>query len=75
MKAGKLRRRPLSVREILRWADAYREATGYWPQPSSGSIPGTVGETWGQVNQALYKGVRSLPGELGYVKLQPFPKR
>lgn len=41
-----LRRRPLAIPEILRWADAYREATGKWPTKASGSIAGTIGESW-----------------------------
>jgi hypothetical protein len=27
----RLLRRPLTVHEILRWADAHREMTGKWP--------------------------------------------
>jgi hypothetical protein len=57
-----LRRRPLTIAEILRWADAYRETTGGWPTRARGIIPGTVGETWVQVDEALRGGLRGLPG-------------
>lgn len=61
-KKQKLRRRPLSVREILAWADEYRQSTGKWPIKESGVIVGTFGETWLGVDSALRAGVRGLPG-------------
>jgi hypothetical protein len=57
-----LRKRPLSVPDILRWASAHREATGKWPGKSSGAIAGTRFETWLGVDQALQGGFRDLPG-------------
>jgi hypothetical protein len=57
-----LKRRPLTIREILHWADAYRETTGRWPTKTSGIIAGTVGETWQVVETALRQGLRDLPG-------------
>jgi len=54
--------RPLEIAQILRWADAYREATGHWPTQTSGAIAGTIGETWQAINVALVQGCRSLPG-------------
>jgi hypothetical protein len=56
-----MRRRPLIVREILQWADAYRETTGRYPTQHSGRIPGTIAETWSGINQALRRGRRGLP--------------
>src|ERR1700687_5436769 len=56
-----MNQRPLSVREILQWADAYRELTGQWPRVNSGEIPGTHGENWRDVNLALRQGLRTLP--------------
>lgn len=52
---------PLSVGDILLWADRYREQTGSWPTHRSGPIPGTVGESWLTVDEALRKGARGLP--------------
>src|SRR5262249_43145395 len=41
------------------WHD---ELTGAWPTENSGPIPGTQGENWGNINQALRVGDRGLPG-------------
>jgi hypothetical protein len=54
--------RPLHLADILRWASAYRERIGKWPTRASGSIPGTGGETWTGVDNALRNGLRTLPG-------------
>lgn len=56
-----VRKRPLSVAEVLRWADAHRARTGQWPTDRSGAIPESPGETWGQVSSALRSGRRGLP--------------
>lgn len=56
-----VRQRPLSVDEILQWADAHRARTGQWPISASGSIPEAPGETWWKVGGALLKGQRRLP--------------
>jgi hypothetical protein len=55
---------PLTVRQILAWADAYRERTGRWPRQENWfeAIPGSLGETWLNVDQALVKGLRGFPG-------------
>lgn len=65
MKVKKLRRRPLTLREILSWADAYREATGKWPTRNGGPIIGAHGEKWSQVDAALHQGLRGLPSSPG----------
>jgi hypothetical protein len=54
--------RSLNLPDILRWASAYRECTGKWPTKTSGSIPGTSGETWAGIDNALRNGLRTLPG-------------
>jgi hypothetical protein len=53
---------PLTVEQILLWADSYRERTGQWPKHSSGSIEDAPGETWSGVNSALVAGIRGLQG-------------
>lgn len=53
---------PFSITQILQWADAYHRSTDSWPTNRSGAIPGTPGDTWRQVDQALLTGLRSLPG-------------
>ena len=55
-------RGPLTEERILAWADAYFEEHGEWPQADSGHIPGSYGETWFNIDVALYEGYRTLPG-------------
>jgi hypothetical protein len=57
-----MRRRPLTIPEILNWADIHREASGKWPTQTSGCILGARFETWLGVASALREGLRSLPG-------------
>lgn len=53
---------PLSIRQILRWADAHRQRTGQWPHNDSGPIVGASGDTWMAVSLSLALGRRGLPG-------------
>ena len=69
MKTKRLRLRPLTIREILSWADAHREATGKWPKRASGTIFATRFETWAQIDSALRHGLRGLPGGGSLAKL------
>jgi hypothetical protein len=55
------RPRPLTVEEILAWADAHYERTGAWPGLESGSVPEAPGETWDKIQDALRHGYRGLP--------------
>jgi hypothetical protein len=56
-------REPLSVEQILAWADAHRAATGKWPNASAGQVRDVpFALTWSAVNGALDKGGRGLPG-------------
>lgn len=52
----------LSVRQVLRWADAHQARTGRWPTALAGVIAGTNGETWRGVQNSLVRGARGLPG-------------
>lgn len=52
----------LTVRQILRWADAHRRRTGRWPTSQSGRILGTDGETWRGINNTLEREARGLRG-------------
>jgi hypothetical protein len=51
---------------ILAWADAFYRRNGTWPHKGSGFVRSqggkASGETWAQVNTALYCGFRGLPG-------------
>jgi hypothetical protein len=55
------RRGPLTVGQILAWADAHHGRTGRWPHANSGPVEGEPGESWANVNAALYWGRRGLP--------------
>jgi hypothetical protein len=49
--------------------DEYRADSGAWPEPGSGRIRNSPGETWAAVNLALYRGARGLPGGSSLVRL------
>jgi hypothetical protein len=59
----------LSVAEIRRWAEAYRQRAGTWPTLRSGPIPEAPSETWNMVNSALVNGKRGLPGRTSLFRL------
>jgi hypothetical protein len=56
------RKPPLTVAQILAWADAHHARTGRWPSCTEGHIRGAPSETWVNVNQALSVDSRGLPG-------------
>ncbi len=53
---------PLSQNKILAWADEHHRRTGRWPTTGSGPVRGSPGERWGQIDNALRRGLRGLPG-------------
>lgn len=53
---------PLTVEQIIAWAEAYRQRTGKWPTAASGPVEEAPEETWKRINAALWEGYRSLPG-------------
>jgi hypothetical protein len=61
--------RPLTVDQILAWADAHRAATGRWPVEESGPVSGAPGESWGAISLALSKGQRGLPAGSSLARL------
>ncbi len=60
---------PLTVKQLLRWADAHRARSGQWPEVLSGPIPESPGDTWQAINSALTEGSRSLPGGSSLARL------
>jgi hypothetical protein len=60
---------PLTIEQILAWADAHHQRTGDWPRMRSGPIAGAPGETWRRVNSALMDGSRSLGGSTTLARL------
>jgi hypothetical protein len=55
-------RPPLTIPQVLSWADAHHARTGRWPTVDSGPIPEAPDENWRAVNTTLYLGGRGLPG-------------
>jgi hypothetical protein len=53
---------PLTLEQILKWADIHFERTTDWPSATSGPIQDAPGETWAGVNAVLAKGHRGLEG-------------
>jgi hypothetical protein len=60
---------PLTVAQILTWADAHRRRTGRWPGADSGPVHEVPELTWRTINMALYQGFRGLPGEDSLIQL------
>src|SRR5262249_1124194 len=58
----RLKKRPLSISDIVVWACAHREATGKWPTVVGGGIPAARFEPWRKIDKALRRGDRGLPG-------------
>jgi hypothetical protein len=55
---------PLSVRQILKWADAHYKRHGKWPNHKNGAVEDAPGESWGAIDQSLTHGARGLsPGQ------------
>ena len=55
-------RSPLTIEQILAWADAHHERTGRWPNQKSGPVHGEPSLTWLAVNSTLRMGQRGLSG-------------
>jgi hypothetical protein len=64
-----MRRRLLSIPEILEWADTYYVRKGQWPILSTGPIRGQHDDTWRNVDNALRYGLRGLPGSSSLAQL------
>jgi hypothetical protein len=56
------KRPPLTVEQVLAWADAHRERTGRWPNQNSGPVADAPEETWCAIDHALRRGLRGFPG-------------
>jgi hypothetical protein len=60
---------PLTVEQILAWAESHRRRTGAWPILSSGSLAEDRSLTWKRINSALWQGLRGLRGGDSLAKL------
>jgi hypothetical protein len=56
------KRPPLTVEQVLAWADAHHQRTGHWPSHVAGVVAGVPGQSWAAIDQALRCGGRGLPG-------------
>src|SRR5262249_7689307 len=61
-RGGTMRRRHITIREILRWADAFYLHWDRWPMRESGNVEGEIDLTWCGIDIALKHGNRGLPG-------------
>jgi hypothetical protein len=52
--------RPLTIDQILAWADAHHERTGVWPDVTTGAIHDCPDETWRGLDSALRRGLRGI---------------
>jgi hypothetical protein len=55
-------RSPLTFTNILAWADAFYARWGCWPNVHDPRSVGVAGEAWSNIDGALRKGFRGLPG-------------
>jgi hypothetical protein len=53
---------PLTEEQIVAWAQAHRERTGRWPAHRREAVEEAPGEVWCQIDAALRRGSRGLPG-------------
>lgn len=60
---------PLTIQEILAWADDHRRRTGCWPSAESGTVQAAPTENWHAVDESLREGFRGLPGGTSLAQL------
>jgi hypothetical protein len=53
--------KPLTIRQILEWAEDHFSQSGRWPSILSGRVLAAPGEKWVNINMALKNGQRGLP--------------
>ena len=61
--------RPITIPEILQWADAYKERHGRWPDAASGPVPEAPAESWKIITRDLRSGRRGLPARSSIARL------
>jgi hypothetical protein len=61
---------PLDLDQLVRWAEELHARNGAWPERRTPNIiPGTGGEKWKNLDQALRSGSRGLPGGSSLMRL------
>jgi hypothetical protein len=70
---GKRNRKALpriALDDILAWADDHCRRYGIWPtRKSTAMIPGPAGDTWLDIDEAVRRGTRGLPGGFSLARL------
>jgi hypothetical protein len=64
-----MRRPPLDIGDILRWADVFHLRHGRWPHRDDGPVEGTADLTRRRIDSALKPGNRCLPRGSSLAKL------
>jgi hypothetical protein len=62
-------RRPLTIEQVLAWADHEYRLTGRWPRTIGGHLLADRSEKWRNIDQALRAGGRGLPGGSSLARL------
>jgi hypothetical protein len=60
---------PLSIDQILIWADMHKKEKGEWPTAKSGFVIGNEKEKWGNVEASLNRGARGSPKGMSIAKI------
>jgi pyrroloquinoline quinone (PQQ) biosynthesis protein C len=60
---------PLSVHQILAWADAHLKRQAAWPTAESGCVSSDPEENWNALDMSLRTGNRGLPGGSSLARL------
>ncbi|MCI0364830.1 MAG: hypothetical protein L0219_13205 [Phycisphaerales bacterium] len=60
---------PLSVEQMIEWAQSHHELTGTLPRAESGPVRGVAGENWKAIDAALRSGSRNLRGKSSLERL------
>jgi hypothetical protein len=55
-------RPPLTIDQILAWADEHHQRVARWPNAQAGLVWAAPGETWAGINAALNRSMRGLRG-------------
>jgi hypothetical protein len=60
---------PLTIAQVLAWADRHHARTGQWPRCRTGPVHEVAGLTWFTIDDALRQGYRGLPGGSSLARL------
>ena len=63
------RQPPLSLKQVMAWADAHFQRTGRWPRRDDGAVLDAKDEKWSLIDEALRMGRRGMPGGSSLLKL------